>query len=167
MSMSLRGARGHLDFNIVAWGEVLRLAQQYGWEPAGTEAPDVQVRDEKGNIDREMTAQYTWAPDDWDAANYFTNDFQRVTDQDAASIADALERGLDDIPDFDTGEKTREYTPDDPPAHPTIRALVEAGMGPVIGPDDSLSPAEFFSGHGKQKVKDFVAFCRAGGFLIT
>jgi hypothetical protein len=69
--------------------------------------------------------------------------------------------------DDDAGEKTKEYTLDDPPANAVARALLAGTGGPLVGPDDSLGPREFLSGEDKRKVKDFISFCRAGGFLIA
>lgn len=144
MGMDLHGAGGYFRFDVIAWAKVLELARQYGWEPAGTELPE----------------------EDWNGG-YDTNAFQRVTDEDAANIAAALERALDDVPDFSRGGKTKEYTPEDPPTHPVMRALVMAVGGPLVGPDDSPSPVEFFAGVRKDKIREYIAFCRAGGFVIT
>jgi hypothetical protein len=166
MGMDLTGAGGEISFNIFAWAKVLDLAQQYGWEPAGTEAPDFEVKDEDGNVDHELSEQLSCRAEDWDG-NYSTNDFQSVTEHDAANIADALERALDDIPDFDANEKTKEYTLDDPPANAAARAVLAGTGGPLVGPDDSLDPREFLGGQEKRKVRDFISFCRAGGFLIA
>jgi hypothetical protein len=165
MGMDLHGAGGDFRFNIFAWGQVLGLAQQYGWEPAGTEMQPMELRNADGSVDHELTEHYMALAVDWDG-NYFTNDFQHVSDEDAATIADALERALDDIPDFDSGEKTKEFTPDEPPDNPVARALLEGGLKPFVAPNDLLGPAEFFSGEDKQKIRDFIEYCRAGGFVI-
>ena len=166
MGMDLSGAGGDMWFSIFAWAKVLDLAEQYGCEPAGTEAPDLEVTDKDGNVDHALTQQFSGRDEDW-GGNYCTNDFQRVTDHDAANIAHALARALDDIPDSDAGGKMKEYTLDDPPANAAARALLAGAGGTLVGPDDSLDPREFLGGREKQKVKDFIAFCRAGGFFIT
>ncbi len=158
MGMSLSGAGGHERFNHTAWWQVLKLASEYGWHPAGTEA--VQRYDETG----ELFEQLSHDPDEW-SGTYFTNDGQYVTDADAAHIADALERALDDIPDFNTSEKWVEYGPANQPTSPVTRAMVEAGLV-ASSPNESLTSLEFFSGEAKQHVRDFIAFCRAGGFYI-
>jgi len=135
MGMDLSGEGGYYRFSNVGWGKVWELARQYGWEPTA----------------------------DWDS--YILNAYQTVDSEDAALLADALERALPDIPDFDTDEKLREYAPGDPPTDPVMQLLVEA-VGAGIGPNDSLSPVEFFSGEAKEKVQDFIAYCRAGAFTI-
>ena len=72
--------RDDIHLNMSAWGPVLRLANQYGWEPMGTEKP-------------------TWdfyegvCLDDWNGT-YFSNDGQTVSSVDAQGIADALESAL-------------------------------------------------------------------------
>lgn len=164
MGMDLSGEGGYYRFSNVAWGKVLELARQYGWEPAGTMAPPSTVHNADGTVDMELTQGYRKAYANWDG-NYHINARQWVTDEDAANIADALERALDDIPDFDTDEKVKEYTPDTPTGDPVLQMLAQMGLGGV-GPDDSLSPVEFFSGAAKEKVWGFIAYCRAGGFSI-
>lgn len=159
MGMDLSGAGGNEYFSNVAWYKILKLAYEYGWQPQGTEAG--QWYDENGELNRQLSPD----PEEWDGT-YFSNDFQWVTDEDAANIADALERALDDVPDVDAGEKEVVYGPDDLPENPLERSLAEQGY-PVIVPNSSLSPLEFFSGEAKQWVRDFIKFSRAGGFRIT
>ena len=154
MSMDLLGAGGTERISHESWCKVLELAYQYGWKPQGTEPP------QWCDADGEPCKQLYWDPDEWNGS-YFTNDHQWVARQDAANIADALERALDDIPDFATDEKWVEL----PPSDPLVGALVEQGLE-VFGHDPSLSPVDFFSGEGKQHVNDFIKFCRAGGFYI-
>src|ERR1700687_3816583 len=75
-----------MDFrcNNAFWRDVLALAHAYGWQPAGTVPPELPEDFEPKT--------------DWDPRNYFTNDYQTVTDGDARAIADALSDALDDIP---------------------------------------------------------------------
>jgi hypothetical protein len=67
----------HLGFSTIVWFRILALAEAYGWEPTGTEAP----------------------PDDpsWNG-NYTSNDAQVVTETDARQLAEALERALRKMP---------------------------------------------------------------------
>jgi len=139
---------------------MLELAYGYGWELAGTE-PGRWVDTSTGELDEQLSPD----PDEWHGS-YFGNDAQWVTDEDAARIADALEQALDDIPDFDTGEKWMTYGPTNLPTSSVERSLVEEGFA-VSGPNGSLSPLEYFSGEDKQLVRDFIAYCRAGTFYIT
>ena len=96
MGYNLIGA--HNDFRVGSgtWGRILRVALDHGWEPAGTLAPNIGSHDENGE----------WVPDDigsaWDGT-YFFNNYQIVTEEDAAALANALERALPDIPDADPG----------------------------------------------------------------
>jgi hypothetical protein len=158
MGVGLNGAGGNERFSHMSWYKVLNLACEYGWQPAGTELP--RWHDETGAL----IEQPSHDPDEW-SGTYYTSDGQYVTDEDAAHIAEALQRALEDIPDFETGEKWVEYGPADQIKSPVARALVEAG-GVVSGPNESLTPLEFFSGEPKQHVRNFIAFCRAGGFCI-
>src|SRR5919112_6036717 len=101
MGVDIGGAGGDRWFSWTAWENLLDLAHEYGWEPAGTEPPQWIATNPDGSIDHEMTAMYSRSKENWDGS-YFSNDGQYVTDEEAASIADALERALDDIPDEET-----------------------------------------------------------------
>jgi hypothetical protein len=86
---------------------------------------------------------------EWDG-NYDTNDGQRVTAEDAAALADALEQALPDVPSHDAlAHKTKEV----------------GGMR-CIPIDADVSPLEYFSGKGRARLTAFIRFCRAGGFEI-
>src|SRR5215204_7497515 len=159
MGMDLSGAGGIQRFSSTSWCKVLKLAYGYGWKPQGTEP--AQWYDENG----ELVKQISPDPDEWDGNNYFSSDFQLVTEEDAANIADALQQALDDIPDFDTDEKRVEYGPGELPTSPIERSFVEQGLV-IEGPNASLSPVEDFSGEAKQEVRDFIRFCQAGEFRI-
>jgi len=98
--------------------------------------------------------------EDWNGT-YLSNNYQRLTDEDAANIAEALQRALSDIPDFDTDEKWVEL----PPSNPFERMMLEQGFG-MSGPNPSLSPVKFFSGEAKQRVKNFIVYCQSGEFCI-
>jgi hypothetical protein len=142
MSVSLSSKKnGGFHFNNVAWSQILCLAQEYDWEPAGTIEP--YWEDEPD------------APE-WDG-NYASNDAQIVTSEDAQNMADALEKAVEDItanldPDELTG-RIEARSPD------RIRCLK---------PDWYLTPHEFWGigNTGKQRIKDFIKFCRQGEFRI-
>lgn len=80
MSFSLSSEHSEFRFNNSGWYEVLRLALEHGWEPAGTVL-------ERG--------QNEWfAPIcDWQGG-YDTNDYQKVTADDARALADAVEKSV-------------------------------------------------------------------------
>lgn len=86
-----------------------------------------------------MTEIHGYDIEFWDGT-YLTNDGQIVVAEDASSLAIALEQALDDIPDFNL-----DYYPLDL---------------------SKISPFEYFAGDEKQRLKDFIRFCRLGSFLI-
>jgi len=96
----------------------------------------------------------TLAPEDaagW-GGGYFSNDGQRVTAEDARELAAALERALPDVPDHDA-------------LRHKARPLGNSGeFGIPVG--TPTTPSEWFSGDRKQRLREFIAFCRAGGFVI-
>jgi hypothetical protein len=60
------------QWKVLGWWHLLNLACAYGWSPRGTEPSE-------------------GSGSDWDG-NYFTNEGQRVTHDDAVALAGALER---------------------------------------------------------------------------
>jgi len=89
MGYDLRNELGHeMGFNMSAFCNLLFLAEQYGWKPAGTRAP--------AHFDLD-----TWRRP-WDG-NYTSNDDQVVTNSDALAMAEALERAIPDIEKSDKG----------------------------------------------------------------
>ncbi len=77
MGMTLRNTLGEeLRFTHYSWRRALRLAERYGWQPAGTR-----------NEDSEL-----WA------GSYFSRSEQLVMSNDAAALAHALEEALPDVP---------------------------------------------------------------------
>ena len=139
MGMDLSGAGGKERFNNASWSKILKLASEYGWKPRGTE-PERWHDAATGRLCEQLSPN----PDEWDGS-YSSNDFQWVTDEDAANIAYALEQALDDIPDFDTGEKWVKYGPGDLTTSPVERSLVDQVLT-ISCPNGSLRPVEFFSG---------------------
>jgi hypothetical protein len=73
MGMDLLGRDGH-DERVSAegWRECLECAVQFGWKPAGTVAPTDYCGEWNGN--------------------YWSNDWQMVTDRDARALGEALLR---------------------------------------------------------------------------
>jgi hypothetical protein len=124
----------YFRWNLIDWPKVLALGRMFGWRPAGT-----------------IRYAEDGSPDPgWDGG-YVTNDLQVVSTEDAAALADALERALGDIPDT-----------------PQIRTRTIAGMA-VLNLDDAVnaSPLLFFSLPGaKDHLRRFIDFCRAGAFSI-
>ena len=113
-------------FSREAWLKLLSLAMFYGWEPMGTRVPSI-------------TELHGLNIEDWHGS-YLTNDGQIVVEEDAFSLALALEKALDDIPDFNLE------------VYPTDLS--------------QINPFEFFAGEGKQQLAEFIEFCWLGSFLI-
>jgi hypothetical protein len=75
---------------------VLKLAEQFGWKPVGTQ-PDVEylkqrARDPDGGYDHAMVDEMISG---WNGT-YMTQDHQRVTYADALNMAFAIEDALDE-----------------------------------------------------------------------
>jgi hypothetical protein len=167
MTMDLSGPGGERHFTHHGWGVLLDLARRSGWNPAGTLEPqgeegrdgeeEVELDASDYEVPPESLAGQAVAalfPAGGDAAlsSYFFNDGRRVTDADARALADALERALPDVPGHDAMEhKTFTH-----PGLPGVR-LMDART--------PVNPFEWFSGK-KDVLRDFVAFCRRGGFAI-
>ncbi|MBN2475904.1 MAG: hypothetical protein JXB62_14930 [Pirellulales bacterium] len=74
-------ATGVRWLSSLEWALALRLAQTYGWEPAGSEAP------------REDANAGRFLYEDWDGS-YIEPEGQRILPDDCGTLADALERGF-------------------------------------------------------------------------
>ena len=144
MGIILKGAGGDIWASVFEWGQLLRLAQLYGWVPAGT------VLDEP-NVS-------------WNGG-YQTNDWQRVTADDARNLADALSRALHDLPAED---KLRSVT-NAIELPPTFHNLPTNPIIDCIALEDieRLTPLDWFGGdEGRKSVQKYITFCCAGEFVI-
>ncbi len=72
---------GMRQLSGLEWVLALRLAQQYEWQPAGTESP------------RHGPAAPSAAEEDWHGS-YVCPQGQRIRPQDCDNLADALEKGF-------------------------------------------------------------------------
>jgi hypothetical protein len=124
--LSSQSAISRQKFNKESWTKVLSLGLFYRWQPRGTRVPS-------------MTEIHGFHDEYWDGT-YLTNDGQIVIAEDALSLAIALEKSLDDIPDFNLN-----FYPLD---------------------INKITPFEYFAGDGKRQLTDFIRFCRLGSFLI-
>ncbi len=84
--LSSQSAIARQKFTRESWTRLLSLAIFYGWQPMGTRAPS-------------MTEIHGFHDESWDGT-YLTNDGQIVVTEDALALGSALEKSLDDIPDF-------------------------------------------------------------------
>ena len=146
-------------FSGEAWIKVLNLALAYGWQPLGTRLSSV--------IERYSFDVEEWDP--WDGT-YLTNDGQTVVAEDALALAAALERALDDIPDFKIELRRRLETVkvDDlsETMSPVERAILEAGLERHLLGLVEIHPFEYFAGEEKLHLAGFIKFCRLGSFTI-
>ena len=114
-----------------------------------------------------MRALIPKPPADLSDGGYTFNDYQRVTDEDAANLADALERALPDVPRHNAIEH-KQVSLDTilglaPGQLPLFAGLSLSGVPAGV----ETNPMEWFSGEdGRKKLTDFIAYCRQGGFLI-
>lgn len=154
--LSCQSTIARQKFSAEAWVKALNLAMAYGWLPAGTHlSPVIEC--------------CGFDPEEWDGT-YLTNDGQTVLTRDALALAAALERALDDIPDF--GIELDHAAPgetDDEPAEalsPVERAVVEAGLEEHLQGLMEIHPFQYFAGERKLQLVDFIRFCRLGSFTI-
>lgn len=139
-----------------SWAKVLELGRIYGWRPMGTTPPSE-------HDSRKLGA-------DWDGA-YLTNDGQTVDRADAFALAEALQRSLDDIPDFgpEPDWNPKFWREDDLPEwlSPDERALIEDGLEGELLDVMGIHPFEFFAGQEKGHLIEIIRFCRLGSFIIS
>lgn len=142
-------------FSRQFWAKALELAGLYGWRPMGT-------RPTPGVDFYKLGA-------DWDGT-YLTNDGQIVKAEDAYSLAAALERSLDDIPDADIEMDwdSELWLEDDLPEwlSPEEIELVEEELQDGLLDIMGTHPLEFFAGVEKRHLVQFIKFCRLGSFAI-
>ncbi len=162
MGMDLRGPSGEFRFNTHDWRKVLHLARVYGWEPEGTQGPDIEMGTwVHGSF---VAHDNQPAKEAWDGT-YLSNDYQRVTDDDAMNLVNALSRAIAELPDYNVTE-IKERSIDDGLSGAIFAAIADVVDITYYGPSADAEPIEWFSGEKKQQVIDFVDFCRAGGFVI-
>lgn len=106
---------------------------------------------------------------DW-SGTYLTNDGQIVKAEDARSLAAALERALDDIPDVNAqiNWSSKFWLEDDLPEwlSPPEREIIEEGLQDGLLDTMGIHPVDFFAGDEKRCLIEFMRFCRLGSFEI-
>ena len=147
-SISRKFSREFLD-------KALALARLYGWRPMGTHPP--------------VGLKLYLLNAEWDGA-YLTNDGQVVSAEDARSLACALEKSLDDIPDdgMTMDWNPRLWLEDDLPEwlSPDEKDLIEDGLDEHSPDCAKLHPFQFFAGDEKRHLIHFIRFCRLGSFIV-
>ena len=144
-------------FSRQSWAKALELAKLNGWQPMGTHPP--------------ASHDFQLLNADWDGT-YLTNEGQTVTAKDALSLADALQKSLDDIPDFNTIEmdwNPKFWVEDDLPEwlSPDEIEMIEEGLEEELLDIIGIHPFEFFAGAEKRRLIEFIRFCRLGSFIIA
>jgi len=142
-------------FSKQFWAKALELAMSYGWRPMGTAAP--------------FGVDFTQLHAEWDG-RYLTNDGQIVKAEDAFSLAVALERSLNDIPDENPRiDWSPQFWRDDelpewlsPEEREMIEEELQEGLFDVL----NIPVREYFAGDEKRHLRHFIRFCRLGSFEI-
>src|SRR4051794_15663787 len=130
MAMDLTGAGGEFSWDVFSWGRLLRLAEKYGWQPAGTQ---MFVEEIPFLIDRHWHGGYD------------SNDYQIVGEEDARNLADALERAIPDIPEEDVLSPIREES---------------GGIRIAPDPPEVSDRDWFCGAESKTYLQDFIRYCR-------
>lgn len=143
-------------FSRQAWTKALELARDYGWQPKGTRPP--------ANHDFHKLGA------DWQGT-YLTNDGQVVSAEDAARLAAALGRSLEDIPDTNSpmNWNARLWLEDDQPEwlSPEETEIVEEELQEGLLDIAGVDPLDYFAGEEKRSLNELMRFCRIGSFVIS
>lgn len=175
----------HYRFNISSWSALLRLAERYGWQAAGTTLYKYECDDDEENCVRTDVVDHEWN------GTYFSNDGQVVGSEDASNLANALEKALPDIPDVEAypsqfvlcGGNVENYMAQE--RQRSLGKLVvtytEWKSGTLTSVPDIVVCADIdefsarnddlygvFSGKPyKDYLRGFIQFCRTGEFWIS
>ena len=138
-----------------SWVKALELARLYGWQPKGTYPPSIY--------------DFHKLNADWHGT-YLTNESQMVRAEDALSLAETLEKSLDDIPDasMEMDWNPKFWSEDEFPdwLSPEEKAFIEEGLEDEFLDIVGIHPFEFFAGDEKQHLAEFIRFFRLGSFMI-
>jgi len=144
MGYDLTNGKNNFRFNVNAWPILLELAFHYGWNRMGTTAKD------KG----------------------YLNNNSKVTPQDAINLAEALEKALLDIPEIDDPSLSANVwgsniiNAENTTPEKMFDDLLNY-MKPPPGQDISKLLIRFSGNEHRQKIIDFINFCKEGrGFDI-
>ena len=97
MAIELVGRRRRVDLDRDTWCLILWLAQEHGWRPAGSRPPSLRALKSQHPAwtDARLRSEERWLNREWDG-DYTTNENGRIADDDAAALAHALERALEE-----------------------------------------------------------------------
>ena len=124
------------------YARVLELAETCGWKPQGTKLP---------SSDEEKEGENDWP------GYYLTNDYQFVLAEDAANMADALERTIEDI----SSKPVR--TPEE---KDVIKIKCPNGImldGLPLGYYDDWDAISYWGGQ-EARIGEFIEFLRLGSY---
>jgi len=138
-----------------SWVKALELARLCGWQPKGTYPPSIYDF-------HSLNAEWH--------GSYLTNESQTVTAEDALSLANTLEKSLDDIPDtnMEMDWNPKFWVDDEFPEwlSPEEKAYMEDGLEDELLDIAEIQPFEFFAGNEKQHLIMLIRFFRLGSFMI-
>jgi hypothetical protein len=135
MGFDLSNDRGsYLRFSPSGWALGLNLAQAYGWTPQGTTHPAAEE-----------------AGEEW-SGEYATNEGQRVSSADAASLADACESALADPNYVDRASHMLTQVE---------QAIAGEAAGYQPNPVNRNDMIKF-----RERIGGLITFCREGAFTI-
>ena len=127
------------------WQKLMNLAQIYGWNPAGTIAP----QEWQSETSESWAGGYDMFIGEW------------VLDTDAHALADALTDALDDLPDNIMPDRIIETEIEEIDREGEVSISFH-----IIEPNKSLNLFETFGGQYKSDLKRFIRFAQQGGFHI-
>lgn len=162
MGMDLHRIKDNVWFrwNSMTWEAVLELAKLNGWIPMGTILGKGVYCYQGFHDEQEFTREkarefFDDMKEKWDG-NYYQNEFQEITKEDATNLADALERALPDIP----GGKAVEHKTE-------MRALPD-GSTQIFTPSDVYHAMNVFEKLAglQDYLKDFIKYLRVNGCEI-
>ena len=145
MGMDLSGAGGYFRWNFGEWGDLLELAQAYGWKPMGTGPPRGMKKAE------------------WGEGTYFSNEGQLFYARDAKALADALERAVLALAN-ETAANQPAKVPKTRKAHKLDHFL--AAITGKNKPKKGRIAVQSFSPKDLLYICGFIDYCREGSFRI-
>ena len=160
--MDLRGAGGTERLGHTSWSQLLQLASEYGWQPAGTQENESLLRSrlEAGGVpEDEIDRKAALAMLEWDG-DYWCNNYQIVTHEDAQNLAEALVRALEELPAdnlLDVYEEKMAVTTN------AGDEIVVATLPSIIA--DEAKPVDYWSGSAA-RIRKLITFFEAGSFMI-
>jgi hypothetical protein len=146
-----------MHFTNFTWSRVLSVARAHGWVPAGTRAPSREWYARQWGC-RAEDLEEDPAAEPWSGI-YDSSDFQEVTAEDARALGDAIERALQaagDASPLSVPDVSRPVGRD----QVLVRAMEDKGF------EVRLMVEEHHGIDMRQMLREFVVFCRGGGFRL-